>query len=132
MKAALSLIFIFSLGTMVSAQQVHFLPSGEQVQINQFADKDNYSFSRINAEGKLLESGNYKSGMPDGFWVNYNENGSISGKGSYQNGKKEGDWTFYTIEGLPAYIVSYHEGVRSGAMQLDERGNALADTKIKE
>ena len=79
MKAALSLIFIFSLGTMVSAQQVHFLPSGEQVQINQFADKENYSFSRINAEGKLLESGNYKSGMPDGFWVNYNENGSISG-----------------------------------------------------
>jgi antitoxin component YwqK of YwqJK toxin-antitoxin module len=132
MKTALSLILLFFLGTLVSAQEVQILPSGEQVQIDHIADKSNYSFSRFDAAGKLIESGSYKAGMPDGVWINYNTNGTISGKGSYRNGKKDGDWSIYTLDGSPAYMLSYQEGIRKAAFQLDERGNTLAETKTKE
>jgi len=132
MKTALSLILIFSLGTLLSAQQNVTNSSGEQVQITQFIDKANYSFVRKDASGEVLESGSFKGGKPDGIWMNYNPNGTISGKGSYLNGKKEGDWAFYTMQGTPAYTVTFKEGKRINAVQLDERGNTLAETKTKE
>ena len=125
-------MLLFSLGSLASAQEVHILPSGEQVQINHIADKSNYSFSRYDAAGKLIESGSFKAGMPDGVWINYNTNGTISGKGLYRNGKKDGDWSIYTLDGSPAYMLSYQEGIRKAAFQLDERGNTLAETKTKE
>ncbi len=132
MKTALSFLLLFLLGTLASAQEVQILPSGEKIQIDHIADKSNYSFSRYDEAGNLIESGSYKAGMPDGVWVNYNTNGTISGKGSYRNGKKDGDWSIYTLNGAPAYILSYQEGIRKAAFQLDERGNTLAETKTKE
>lgn len=132
MKSSLSLIYLFLLGTIVSAQEVQILPSGEKIQIIQFADNANYSFNRFDAAGKLIEAGSYKAGMPDGEWINYNTNGTISGKGSYRNGKKDGNWSIYTLDGAPAYTLSYHEGIRSAAVPLDERGKSLAETKTKE
>jgi hypothetical protein len=132
MKSFLSIIFLFGLHAVLSAQAIQTLPSGERIQLLSYSDADNYSFARVDINGRIEESGNYKSGLKDGEWINYNSNGSISGKGNYVNGRKEGDWSFFTMEGAPAYLVSFHDGIRTGAIQLDERGNALAETKTKE
>jgi len=132
MKTACAILFCISSVLFVSAQSNYILPTGEQLNFSQFTDNANYSFTRMYENGNLLESGNYKNGLPDGIWMNYNSNGTVSGKGSYLNGKKEGNWAFYTSHGSPAYTVTFLEGKRINAVQLDERGNTLAETKTKE
>jgi antitoxin component YwqK of YwqJK toxin-antitoxin module len=132
MKILFSTIILVSMVSVISAQTPGSTTTNEKIQVTQYTDDLNYTFDRKDADGNLMESGSFKAGKPDGIWINYNANGTISGKGNYLNGKKEGDWSFFTLEGLPAYIVTYHEGLRTEAIQLDERGNTLAETKTKE
>ncbi len=132
MKTACALLLFLSAGFFATAQSEYSLPTGEQLNLTQYSDNANYSFTRLDAKGNLLESGSYKAGLPAGIWMNYNCNGTVSGKGNYLNGKKEGDWAFYTMQGTPAYTVTFKEGKRINAVQLDERGNTLAETKTKE
>ena len=132
MKNACALLLCLTAGLFASAQSEYDLPKGEKLNLTQYSDNANYSFIRSDAGGNLLEAGSYKAGLPDGIWMNYYNNGTVSGKGSYLNGKKEGDWVFYTLQGTPAYTVSFKEGKRINAVQFDERGNTLAETKTKE
>jgi antitoxin component YwqK of YwqJK toxin-antitoxin module len=132
MKTACTLILLIAVGFAASAQNTYPLQSGESISLSQYTDKSNYSFIKSDADGAIIESGSYKAGLPDGIWINYNSNGTVSGKGRYANGKKDGEWTFFTMQGSPAYSVTFHDGKRVHAVQLDERGNTLAETKTKE
>jgi antitoxin component YwqK of YwqJK toxin-antitoxin module len=132
MKTACAFMLLFTAGFVASAQNTHPLPTGESISLTQYSDNSNYSFIRSDARGAIIESGSYKAGLPDGTWMNYNPNGTVSGKGNYANGKKDGEWTFFSMQGSPAYAVTFHDGKRIQAVQLDERGNTLAETKTKE
>jgi antitoxin component YwqK of YwqJK toxin-antitoxin module len=132
MKTACALILLIAVGFAASAQNTYPLQSGESISLTQYSDNANYSFTRSDADGAIIESGAYKAGLPDGTWINYNPNGTVSGKGNYANGKKDGEWTFFNMQGTPAYAVTFHDGKRVQAVQLDERGNTLAETKTKE
>jgi antitoxin component YwqK of YwqJK toxin-antitoxin module len=132
MKTACALLLFLTVGLFATAQNKYTLPTGEQMNLTQYSDNANYSFTRLDAKGNLLELGSYKAGLPDGIWMNYNSDGTVSGTGRYVNGKKEGDWSFYSMQGATAYTVTFKEGKRINAVQLDERGNTLAETKTKE
>ncbi len=73
--------------------------------------------------GKLLASGAYEQGNPDGLWATYHENGVVLSQGTYFRGVREGAWRFARADGKPVLEETFSGGVRVEYTEYDyEKG----------
>lgn len=58
-------------------------------------------------EDKLMFTGNFIAGDPDGKHTMYYANGKIMAVGSYQGGMKQGNWKYFEENGIPIITIDY-------------------------
>jgi antitoxin component YwqK of YwqJK toxin-antitoxin module len=84
-------------------------------------------FKKFDANGQIIEEGNYKSGKQHGEWTFHYTNGKLKGKGAFENGDggdlgssgiprngREGKWVNYYEDGVLAQESSYLRGMLHG------------------
>ncbi len=81
------------------------------------------------ANGKVMETGNYKAGLKAGLWIRFNESGNKTAIANYLDGKKNGTWIVWDDKGVKRFEMTYQNGEKSGTWyNWDERGELVATT----
>lgn len=85
------------------------------------------------ASGKLMETGNFESGLKSGKWIRYNESGIMIGLAAYKAGKKDGTWLVWDDAGKKRFEMTYKDGEKTGVWnQWDEKGDLLASKDYRQ
>lgn len=133
----------------------YFHPNGRlQKKVRYLDDKMEGMVKEYNADGRLIDSGLYKHGIPyktrikwddkgnvifkgvydeSGYGVGdeteYFEDGKLSSHGITREGfKRDSIWTFYTHEGIVSCQDLYDNGGRVGRMCYDKNGTLYTGT----
>jgi len=65
---------------------------------------------RLETLGKLVIEGNYKAGMKDSTWIQYNLKGVVRTRGWFKNNKRAGIWDFFNNSGQLEQEVNFSTG----------------------
>lgn len=65
---------------------------------------------KLEALGKLVVEGNFKAGMRDSTWIQYNLNGIVRTRGGFTMGKRTGIWDFFNDLGQLEQKVDFSTG----------------------
>ncbi|WP_291871540.1 hypothetical protein [Maribacter sp.] len=72
--------------------------------------KKNGTYERYNYQENIIEKGNFKNDLEEGFFVNYNASGAKMSSINYIGGKPEGDAVYYNEEGKVLSKMNYKNG----------------------
>jgi antitoxin component YwqK of YwqJK toxin-antitoxin module len=64
-------------------------------------------FINFAADGSVKDSGSFKNGLPDGFWIHHNEEGAYYWLGSYSDGLRQQEWKMFAKNGKLLQLVFY-------------------------
>jgi antitoxin component YwqK of YwqJK toxin-antitoxin module len=67
-------------------------------------------FTSFYPDGRVKETGNYRSGLREGLWEEHSDKESIKAVGTYYHGQKKGDWRYYTTGGKLLEMREYDNG----------------------
>ncbi len=124
---------------MADGEVTFYWESGKvQCKLNYKAGIKNGSCQYMNADGILMQKGQYYNGLIDGDWEEYYDDttrgvgkletediktgmwqyfyndGKKQAQGWWSDGKRQQDWTFYTINGEVVFNGNYKDDVQDG------------------
>lgn len=82
-------------------------------------DTIHYRFIARNNEHRFDSVGEFKDGVPTGFWGRYSRSGEVlSEEGNYQLGLKQGQWKYWSADSSVTQKGLYASGLRVGLWEF--------------
>jgi len=146
MKLFIFLIALVSISTFTFAQEeagyiddqgrkqgVH-IDSTNYITFSTYVDDIlNGAYKVTSDEGRILEEGFYKNGVPEGTWKKYYSRGKIGAILNYKNGQLNGAFKTFHFKGGLKSIENFKDGISEGdAVVYNREGEQILPVSIKQ
>ncbi len=105
-KLFVSMLVSMTAFTSVAQPESEYKRVGKQILITHYYPN-----------GTIKEQGHYFNGVPNGKWMQFDEEGSILAESYYENGNKEGKWFIWKNDRNYLLEVTYRDNVLSACQK---------------